>query len=206
MIAPTLSASKPWDARLAAWLVRPLVATAVSPNHLTTVRLAVGLAGAACFALGDAPNTAALLVVLSNFLDHTDGELARMSGKASPFGHRYDLLSDALVTVLLFVGIGAGMMAAGAHHLLLGCVAGLAVAGIFQLRNVLESRHGKAATSQPRALGFEAEDVLYLIPLVTLCDALTGFLYAAAAGAPIALVVVALHYLHVTRRARSGAR
>ena len=83
--------AKPWDARAAALLVRPFVDTRLHPNALTTLRLLVGLAGAWLFATGSQFNLAALCIVLSNFLDHTDGELARMSGKMSVFGHRYDL-------------------------------------------------------------------------------------------------------------------
>src|SRR5579864_385521 len=97
----------PWDARLARRLVMPLVHSWVTPNHLTTLRLAVGLAAAAAFIPGSYgwSNFAACLLVLSNFLDHTDGELARMSGKTSRIGHLYDLGSDAVVTILLFIAI-----------------------------------------------------------------------------------------------------
>lgn len=198
----TNTTTKPYDARLAAWLVAPLVPTRVSPNHLTCVRFAVGLAGAVMFALGDRPNSAALLVVLSNFLDHTDGELARMSGKSSRFGHYFDLLSDALVTVGMFVGIGVGLATAlGASAAWMGICAGLAVAGIFHLRNLIENRHGKVATRQPRFGGFEAEDVLYLVPVVTLLGGLEIFLRAAAIGAPVALAVVGAQYIAIERKA-----
>lgn len=195
--------AKPYDARLAAWLVRPLIETRITPNQLTLVRFLVGAAGALMFALGERPNVAALLVVLSNFLDHTDGELARMSGKSSRFGHYFDLASDALVTVGMFVGMGIGLVGQlGNSAAWMGCSAGLAVAGIFHLRNIIENRHGKTATKQPRFGGFEAEDVLYLIPLVTLAGALDGFLRAAAIGAPLALLVVAIQYVVIERRQR----
>src|SRR6202453_3633231 len=100
-----------WDARLARRLVTPLVNTFVTPNHLTTLRLLIGVAGALGFARGGFAwtNAGALLIVLSNFVDHTDGELARISGKSSRIGHFYDLACDALVTVLLFVGMGLGI-------------------------------------------------------------------------------------------------
>src|SRR5258708_32224302 len=108
---PGFPVQRPWDARLARWLVAPLRDSRVVPNHLTTVRLLVGLAAAAAFVPGTYgwSNVAALLLVLSNFLDHADGELARVSGKTSRFGHVYDLASDALVTILLFVAIGVGI-------------------------------------------------------------------------------------------------
>src|SRR6266853_3154445 len=102
---------RPWDARLARRLVTPLKDTRVTPNHLTSVRLAIGLAAAAAFLPGTYgwSNLGALLLILSNFLDHTDGELARISGKSSRLGHWYDLASDAAVTILLFVAMGAGV-------------------------------------------------------------------------------------------------
>jgi len=192
--------AKPWDARLAAWLVRPLVRSSIHPNALTTLRLLVGVAGAVLFASGSAFNLAALFIVFSNFLDHTDGELARMSGKTSHFGHNYDLISDALVTVGLFVGLGFGLTAAlGTRSIVFGVIAGLAVAGIFHLRNVIETRHGKTATRQATLAGFETEDVLYLIPLVTLSGQQATFLTAAAVGAPIALAVVIVQFFKMPR-------
>src|ERR1700756_742633 len=110
-------APRTWDARLARRLVTPLVDTRITPNHLTTIRLLIGLAGALCLARGGFPrsNAGAFLIVLSNFVDHTDGELARISGKTSRIGHFYDLASDALVTVLLFLGMGYGLGAMAAH-------------------------------------------------------------------------------------------
>ena len=187
--------AKPWDARLAAWLIKPLIKSPVHPNVLTTIRLAVGLSGAIMFGLGEHFNIAALLVVASNFLDHTDGELARASGKLSVFGHRYDLASDALVTIGMFVGIGIGLAhLLGAKSMFMGLIAGLAIAGIFHLRNKLENSQGKSATRQPGVFGFEAEDILYLIPLITLTHNLPSFLWAAAIGAPIALLIVCVDY------------
>ncbi len=200
-----------YDARLARWLVTPLVNTAVTPNHLTTVRLIVGLACAWAFAQGSyaMANLGAVLLVLSNFIDHTDGELARISGKTSRIGHFYDLASDAFVTVLLFGGIGMGVAAAAPGHFplpvplsaaALGWIAGIAVALIFFLRMRIEERVGKAGTKQASVGGFETEDVLYLMPLVTLFDGTHGFLIAAAIGAPLFALLVVADYVRVMRR------
>lgn len=195
-----------WDARLARSLVRPLVDTAVTPNHLTTLRLLIGLAGALCLAQGGFGwiNAGALLIVLSNFVDHTDGELARISGKSSKIGHFYDLAADALVTVALFASMGVGIVAAGgqmaAPTVLLGAVAGAAVALIFYLRMRIESFAGKAGTKQAFAGGFETEDVLYLLPLVTLTDGVEPFLLAASIGAPLFAEWVVIDYWRIVRR------
>ena len=201
------AARRPWDARLARKLVTPLKNTRVTPNHLTTVRLAVGLAGAAAFLPGTFlwSNVGALLLILSNFLDHTDGELARISGKTSRIGHIYDLASDAAVTILLFVAIGVGV-AAGAKATLSfppvaqGLAAGCAIALIFYLRMRIEDMAGKAASQQASLGGFETEDVLYLLPLVTLSNAAAPFLLAAAVCAPLFALWVAIDYRRALRR------
>jgi archaetidylinositol phosphate synthase len=197
----------PWDARLARRLVRPLATSAVTPNHLTTVRLAFGVGAALALAHGgySAMNLGALLIVISNFLDHTDGELARLSGKSSRLGHWYDLASDAAVTILLFASLGIGVgtqwpQLLGLPPALLGLVAGIAVALIFFLRMRIESVGGKAASQQGRAGGFETEDVLYLLPLVTLLNGTRGFLVAAAIGAPLFALWVLWDYRRVVRR------
>jgi phosphatidylglycerophosphate synthase len=189
-------AARPWDARLALWLVRPLQGTRVRPNHLTTVRLAVGLAALACLASGW-PNLGAWLFVLSNLLDHTDGELARLTGRTSRAGHLYDLATDALLHVLLFAAIGFGLWSSGAAGwgLPAGIVAALAVTAIFYLRHRMEEAQGKAATAQAAWFGFEAEDVLYLLPLVTAFESLVPFLIAAAIGAPITAVLVGRQFI-----------
>jgi archaetidylinositol phosphate synthase len=213
VIPNAISAARPpWDARLARRLVMPLIDTWVSPNHLTTLRLGVGLAAAAAFIPGSYgwSNLAALLLILSNFLDHTDGELARMSGKTSRIGHLYDLASDAAVTVLLFVAIGVGIAAKTDVHLalppaLLGLVAGTAVALIFYLRMRIEALLGKVATRQASLGGFETEDVLYLLPLATLCNALLPLLLAASICTPLYAIWAVIDFQRVRRGDRRMA-
>ena len=75
-----MSAMPPWDKRLARILVRPLARTGVTANQVTTFTLALGLTGAALLATGDAGHAdwGAGLFILSRFLDHFDGELARL--------------------------------------------------------------------------------------------------------------------------------
>jgi archaetidylinositol phosphate synthase len=211
IIPSPASASPPrtWDARLARRLVTPLKDTWVTPNHLTTLRLLIGLAGAACLAKSGFAwtNAGALLIVLSNFVDHTDGELARISGKSSKIGHFYDLASDALVTVALFVSLGLAVAVENRQMavspVLLGTLAGVAVALIFYLRMRIESIAGKAGTKQAFVGGFETEDVLYLLPLVTLTSGIEPFLIAASIGAPLFAVWVVVDYWRIVHRAPS---
>jgi archaetidylinositol phosphate synthase len=206
------AAQRPWDARLARKLVTPLKNTWVTPNHLTTVRLGVGLAGAAAFLPGNFfwSNVGALLMILSNFLDHTDGELARISGKTSRIGHLYDLASDAVVTIFLFIAIGVGVAASQKTMwqlppVALGLLAGCAIALIFYLRMRIENMVGKDGSKQASLGGFETEDVLYLLPLITLSSGLVPMLAAAAVCAPLFAIWVVMDYRRALRQSPSQA-
>ena len=130
--------------------------------------------------------------MLSFWLDHADGELARMTGRTSSFGHYYDLAAGGAVLVALFVGIGIGLRdgTLGALAIGLGAGAGLATAVIFALRMELERRAGKAATRQPNLLGFEVEDVMYLVGPITWLGLLQPFLILAGIGAPLFALLV----------------
>jgi len=202
---PSVPPPRTWDGKLARKLVTPLVGTAVTPNQLTTLRLVIGIAGAACLARGGyaSSNVGALLIVLSNFVDHTDGELARISGLSSRFGHRYDLACDAVVTVLLFAAMGIGAEMRGVSMtgspIVLGTVAGCAIALIFFLRMRIERMAGKVGTQQGFAAGFETEDVLYLLPLVTLFDVVAPFVVVASLGSALFAIWVVIDYLRAVR-------
>lgn len=181
-------ATAPWDSRLARLLITPLRNTRVHPNHLTTAGLLVGLGAAALFAGG--ANTArwgAGVYVLSALLDHADGELARLAGKTSAFGHLYDRLADLIVKLSLFTGMGMGLRhgVLGNWAPFLGIVAGASVVLIFALRSELARRRGEQSLPQPSAGGFEIEDILYVIAPVTWCGFLAPFLVGAGIGAPL---------------------
>lgn len=180
---------KPWDARLAYHLVYPLRDSWVTPNHLTCLRLMFGFLAAIALASSNYfwSNIGAICFVISNFLDHTDGELARLTGKLSKQGHYFDLVSDAMVNIILFVGIGAGLMHSklGGWALPMGIIAGFSVAAIFHIRHQIEQSVGKTQARQPHYGGFEAEDVLYLLIIVTTMEWLTPFLILASVGAPL---------------------
>jgi phosphatidylglycerophosphate synthase len=131
--------------------------------------------------------------------------LARVSGKSSRVGHVYDLASDAAVTIMLFIAIGVGVGENPGSALrfppaALGLVAGCAIASIFYLRMRIESMAGKTASRQASLGGFETEDVLYLLPLVTLSNGVVPFLTASALCAPLFALWVLIDYRRVLRR------
>jgi phosphatidylglycerophosphate synthase len=182
------TATKPWDARLALWLVRPFTRTRLTPNHLTTAALVTGLTAAALYASGmpAAADWAGGLYVLSALLDHADGELARAADKATPFGHAYDRLCDLVVRTALFLGMALSVRATlGVWAVVCGVLSATALVGIFALRSEMAERRVPRALDQPSAAGFDLGDVLYLVAPLTWLGWLAPFVVAAAIGAPL---------------------
>ncbi len=68
----------------------------------------------------------------------------------------------------------------------------------------IEERTGKAGVKQSFAAGFETEDVLYLLPLVTMFDVVAPFLVIAAIGASLFAAWTLIDWTRVARRP-SGA-
>ena len=176
-----------WIHRIVRTAVRPLAATPVTPNHLTTVRLGVGLAAAVALAAGaEGRDAGAGLFLLGMLLDRADGELARASGKSSPWGHTYDLISDAVCNVAAFLGLGIGLRDGlfGLWAPAMGAVAGAAIAAILWLVMALERRHGARAGELGASAGFDPDDALLVVPVAVWLGFGDGLLAAAAIGAP----------------------
>ncbi len=182
----------PYDQRIARVLVRPLARTPVSPNHLTALSLALALAGAGLLAQGDtmATNWGVGLFVLARFLDHFDGELARLTGKTSRFGYYFDYVSGGLSYAALFAGIGVGLAGGvlGGWAYLLGA-AGAASALISLFVNLALDKEADLADGDavgyPGVAGFELEDGIYLIAPITWLGWLAPFFVASGIGAAI---------------------
>jgi phosphatidylglycerophosphate synthase len=191
-----------WAHRFVGVFVRPLARTPVTPNQITALRLATGIAAAAALATG-ALHVGAALWLLSMLCDRADGILARLTGKITPWGHRFDLISDFLATGLLFFGLGAGLRHSGFGDwaLAMGVAAGLSVCLIFWLVQVIDKLLPGDTAAVPSAAGFDADDTLFVVaPLIWLGWA-EEFLIVAAIGAPIALVVTMLALWRLARRA-----
>jgi putative membrane protein len=156
---------------------------------VTTVGLVAGLASAVVYARGGASaDLGGVLLVVTMIIDHADGELARMTGKTSAFGHAYDRLADLIVKLCTFLGMGVGLAggALGRSAIVFGASTGVALLVIFNARGALARRRSAAeAFHQPSFAGFEIEDILYLIAPLTWLGGLPAFLVAAGIGAPL---------------------
>jgi phosphatidylglycerophosphate synthase len=190
-------------------IVRPAVRVAarigITPNQLTTARLATGLAAAACFATGAYTWVVlgGLIFVISMLLDRADGALARQTAQTSLAGHRYDLASDCIASVAAFVGLGIGL----AHEngdlgLDLGLLAGLGIGVLFFELNVLNlGSLGGVAFFEGR-LAFDPDDAMIFVPLLIWCGQAWPMLVAASVITPLAALVVGVLW---RRRVVAGA-
>ncbi len=182
----------PYDQRLARIMVRPLAHTPVTPNHITVLTLVLGLGAAWLFATGDAAaaNWGAGIFVLARFLDHFDGELARLTGKTSRLGYYLDYISGGLSYGALFAGMGIGLAGGGLGNwaLALGA-AGFASAILSMFLNLdldkaMELTDGDAV-GYPCMAGFELEDGIYLIAPITWLGWLEPFFILCGLGATV---------------------
>lgn len=189
--------------------VRPLVNTPVTPNQITAVRLVGGIVAAVAFAVGEPSwiNAGAAIFVVSMFLDRADGELARLSGKTSAWGHKFDLISDSLANIFAFIGIGIGLRGGelGPWAPALGLIAGAAVAIVLWFVMRMENTDGERAGEVSGFAGFDPDDAMLVVPVVMVLGGGVPLLIAAAVGAS---AFALLFYILFRRslKARSAAR
>lgn len=178
-------------------LIRPLAGSRITPDTLTGARLATGLAAAACFAGGGplmAPGAALFLV--STLLDRADGELARQSRRSSRIGARFDLVSDCLSTMAVFLGLGIGAAASlpldPSLQPWIGPVLGLSGAVftvvLFAQLHLLPHASGDGAGRPARR--FDPDDAMLLVPIVVWCGGASWILLAAGVLTPLAALLV----------------
>jgi phosphatidylglycerophosphate synthase len=178
--------------------VRPLVSSPVTPNHLTALRLATGLGAAAAFAVGDPVWSAwgAALYLASTFLDRADGELARLESTTSAWGHRFDMFSDTVSNTLVFLGIGIGLRDSGfgLWAVVMGLVAGIAVATVLMIMLRMEEIEGERAGQIEVATSFDADDALLLVPVLIWIGWSEALILAASIGAPAFAVFIFMKF------------
>src|SRR3954471_9721857 len=138
---------KPLDGAIAARLNRTLSQRVVTPallalfpritpNQVTLIGFAVVVAAAASFSMGSTV-AAALLVALASVLDGSDGEVARLTHRSSPYGAFLDAVLDRAADGILFTGAAiylatdtdVGALLGGAQVPLAVSVSGAALVG-----------------------------------------------------------------------------
>ena len=179
-----------WTHKIARVCILPLVNTPVTPNHLTVLRLITGLAACGLLAIGSSDGNlwGGVLWLISAFLDRADGELARVSGKTSEWGHKFDYFCDVTVTALFFLGVGIGLRESslGLWSIVMGISASAGVVAAEILAEIIDQAQkdtGEKAYSG--FAGFDFDDVLYLFAPVVWLNLHLPFLVGASVGAPI---------------------
>jgi len=184
-----------WTHRLARPLVRPLVGTGITPNHLTTLRLVTGALSCAALMVGDTYWNwwGGSLWLVSAFLDRADGELARIGNMSTPGGHIYDYIVDNAVNALFFVAIGVGLRqsALGYYAIALGLLSGFSIYMSGYLSEALERRQGTGAKAYSGAFGFDFDDLLYVLGPMAWLGWLLPILVGASVGATMMMLLTA---------------
>ncbi|MGH7356818.1 MAG: CDP-alcohol phosphatidyltransferase family protein, partial [Candidatus Rokuibacteriota bacterium] len=200
--------SRHFERRISLAITRRLAPTRVTPNAMTLVSLAVGLAGALCFVSPTAAwqLTGALLFLAHSILDGCDGELARLRFQESRWGAILDFWGDNLVHLAFFMGVAVGWSreAVAAWPLAIGAVAGLAGLGSATLlaeRTMRDEAPGAGAAWTARLQAALANrDFIYAVVALSAFGKAKWFLAMAAIGAPVFLLLS----LFTVRTSRGG--
>lgn len=193
-----------WIHRLVRPPVRLLAHTPVTPNQVTALRLLVGLGAAGAYASGDPfwGLLGGVFFLLSMALDRIDGELARLTGITTDWGHRFDLASDAIVNAGVLVGIGIGLRESslGMLAIPMGLLAGAAVAVILGLVVQMENREGHGKPAFEGAGGFDPDDGILAVPIAMWLGWDEPLLVAAAICAPAFAIYVYFRFRVAAKR------
>jgi archaetidylinositol phosphate synthase len=195
-----------WTHIAARWVVRPLIGTGVTPNHITTLRIATGVASCLLFAR-NAPHDmmwGGVLWLVSAFLDRADGELARLGQMQSRTGHLYDYYSDLAINSGFFLAVGIGLRHSwiGPWSVPLGAGTAAAMLLCCWWSEVYERIKGPGVRIWNGAFGFDADDGLYLLAPMAWLGWLAPVLVAACACTTLMAAVIAVRLLLLRRRIR----
>jgi phosphatidylglycerophosphate synthase len=196
-----------WTHIAARWVVKPLVGTGVTPNHLTTLRIATGVAACLLFAR-NGPQDAlwgGILWLVSAFLDRADGELARIGQMQSRAGHLYDYYSDLAINSAFFLAVGVGLRHTwlDGWSIPLGAATALAMLLCCWWSEVYERIKGPGIRIWNGGFGFDADDGLYLLAPVAWLGWLAPVLVAAFVCTTLMAAVIAVRLLRLIRRVRA---
>jgi hypothetical protein len=97
----------------------------MTPNQVTVLGGLAGMAGGACFFDARFAYFGIALLVAHGFLDSADGQLARMTGRASSFGRFLDGLADYCTWAVTYTAIVASYMSHGGAWILVVAAAAM---------------------------------------------------------------------------------
>lgn len=175
-------------------LTRMFLATPLTPNQITIFSLMLGLISAWCFSQGNRMMdlSASALLLLSAWIDCTDGEIARLKCMESKLGGQLDILSDNLVHFAVFFGIGMGLYHSTGNslHILAGgfAVLGSLISFVLLSSSVIQKKsQANAGGSQNKNFADQLanRDFIYFLFIMAVIGRLDIFLTLTAVGANV---------------------
>ena len=168
-IIKKLSFSLPWDQRIAEIISKPFIFFNIHPNIVTIVGILLGLTVGYFYSIGDIfyAKIASIIFFFAACFDHVDGEVARKLNKRSIFGHYLDHIGVCISYIVLFIGLGFYADKNFNLGLNYGYVSALCIFLIMTIRFYLERIKGGDAIHQTNILGFEHEDIIYIVIPIT---------------------------------------
>ena len=129
------------------YFTRVLIVTPITPNQITWLHMFIGLGAAWYFYQGNhtADLVGGVLLLVSAWLDSTDGEVARLRFQESRFGGMFDIIADNVVHFAVFFAIGMGQ-AQATGQILYQYLGGLAVLGSLMCFLLMQSAIFKKRT------------------------------------------------------------
>jgi len=162
-----------WSPDLLRPIIRLLMRARITPNQLTLAGLVLAIFAGALATIGWL-SLAALMLLLSGFLDALDGELARQSESQTPFGAFLDSISDHYGDFAVYLGVAWHAQHSGGHATVL-----LTLVAMFG------SLVGSQIRSRAGMMGLDTKDVGIFTRaeriIVFALGLLTGFLMPAIA-------------------------
>ena len=200
-IIKKLSFSLPWDQRIAEIISKPFIFFNIHPNIVTIIGIFLGLIASCLYASGDIfyAKIASIIFFFADCVDHVDGEVARKLNKRSIFGHYLDHIGVCISYFVLFIGLGFYADKNFNLGLNYGYVSALCIFLIMTIRFYLERIKGGEAIEQRNILGFEHEDVIYIVIPVTFLNKIDIFLFYSFIGTPIFLAITILIFFYKTK-------
>lgn len=195
---------------VSALLSRMFLALRLSPNAVTMIATAIGLLAAAAFARGShaAGIVGALLFQLAAVVDCCDGEVARLTFTESPFGEQLDIMTDNVVHMAIFAGIGWSLFVAqGGWAVSPAPWLPLALGGVAVFANIMSlwlvtrakaigkrqgwSHPGQAARVEFILANMASRDFSVILLFFAAIGKLSWFLWLTAIGANIFWIMLA---------------
>lgn len=180
-----------FDRNISLFFTKRLVHTGITPNQITLMGMSIGLLGALllCLPYYWSQLFGSLLFLFCVIVDGMDGEIARLKLGESKFGHYLDIITDNIVHVAIFVGMGYGLYKRTNDQTYLYLIAvlligfGLCAISVYQCILKRSEEELKRSPLLIRLMSFLTNrDFAYLVAFLAIIDKLNWFFVMTAIG------------------------